>query len=108
MQQARTGGSVRRVAAAWRLLTDDTDERQCFVDLETTLSLPSTPAAPDNRLRHVTRIETAGGACYLKTFRRTQGKNRVRFALTRPRAADDAEREYDVRISYMQVYQEHA
>jgi SAM-dependent methyltransferase len=77
----------------WQLLTDDADERRVFADLATTLRLPSSPAGPKNRLRHVTRITTARGVYYLKTFLATQWKNRLWFLCSRPRAQNDAERE---------------
>lgn len=77
----------------WQLLTDDPDERRLFADLATTLRLPSSPAGPKNRLRHVTRITTERGTFYLKTFLATQWKNRLWFLCSRPRAQNDAERE---------------
>ncbi len=85
--------SVRAVADAWTLLTDDPRERATFHALAAALALPSEPAAPPNRLRDVVRIATAHGTYFLKRFRRTQLANRLRFLLTQPRAADDAARE---------------
>lgn len=82
-----------RVADAWTLLTDDPRERATFAGLAATLALPSAPAGPKNRLRDVVRIATPHGTYFLKRFRRTQLGNRLRFLLTRPRAADDAARE---------------
>jgi len=81
------------VQVTWQLLTDDADERRLFPDLMTTLRLPSSPAGPKNRLRHVTRIATQHGTFYLKTFTATQWKNRLWFWCSSPRAHDDAERE---------------
>ncbi|MEO6593896.1 MAG: methyltransferase domain-containing protein [Planctomycetota bacterium] len=77
----------------WRLLTSNEEERRLFADLPSVQRLPSEPADPRNRLRHVTRLCTATGTYYLKTFARTQWKNRLWFACSRPRARDDAERE---------------
>lgn len=84
------------MAIVWTLETEDARERTTFVSLPATLALPSAPAAPPNRLRAVTRIPTPHGVYFLKTFTRTQWQNRVRFALTSPRAADDADRERQV------------
>lgn len=55
--------------------------------------MPSTPAGPPNRLRHVVRIEHQGRSYFLKTFEETQWKNRVHFRRTKPQALDDADRE---------------
>lgn len=79
--------------AAWELLTDDPEERAIFPDLDAALALDATPAAPPNRLRDVVCIEVGGRRYFLKRFTRTQWKNRARFAISRPRAADDADRE---------------
>jgi SAM-dependent methyltransferase len=87
------------VLVTWQLLTDDPDERRLFPDLATTLRLPSTPAGPKNRLRHVTRITTERGAFYLKTFLATQWKNRLWFLCSKPRAQNDAERECRVTMA---------
>jgi len=84
------------VRDGWQLETDDDTERQLFATLDTTLGLPHAPAGPRNRHRHVVRIDTAAGAYFLKTFERTQAKNRWRFLVTAPLAADDAEREAKV------------
>ena len=81
---------------SWQLSTGDAEERRTFADLATTLLLPSAPAGPPNRLRNVVRIDAPTGAAYLKTFASTQWKNRLRFLVTAPRAADDAEREWRV------------
>ena len=86
-------GYAPTVPAAWQLLTDDPEERALFCDLDATLALDATPAGPPNRLRHVVRIEACGRRYYLKCFARTQWKNRARFATSRPRAVDDADRE---------------
>lgn len=83
----------RAVADAWNLLTDDPRERAAFASLAAALALPATPAGPPNRLRDVVRVATPHGAYFLKRFRRTQWKNRAKFTLTRPFAADDAARE---------------
>ena len=80
----------------WRLLTDDPTERSAFASLGSTLSLPNQPAGPPNRLRHVVCIEHAGRSYFLKTFQRTQWKNRLHFKLSQPIASDDAERELKV------------
>lgn len=80
----------------WQLLTDDANERTTFASLAATLALPSKPAAPPNRLRHVQRFDTPHGVYFLKTFTATQWQNRLRFCLTAPQAHDDAERELRV------------
>ena len=80
----------------WRLFTDDDLEREAFASLAAILDLPSEPAGPPNRLRHVIRVEHAGRNYYLKTFQKTQWKNRLHFKLTKPHAADDADRERKV------------
>jgi SAM-dependent methyltransferase len=84
------------LADRWQLLTDDAGERQRFASLAAVMALPSTPAAPRNRLRHVVRIESGGRVYFLKTFTSTQWRNRFAFATTAPRAHDDAERELRV------------
>jgi ubiquinone/menaquinone biosynthesis C-methylase UbiE len=84
------------VPTTWRLFTENPTERASFASLAATLALPSTAAAPPNRLRHVQRIEVLGQSYYLKTFQRTQAKNRVHFLLSQPRARDDADRERKV------------
>jgi SAM-dependent methyltransferase len=81
---------------AWRLTTEDDDERRTFADLARTLALPWRAAAPPNRLRRVHRIEHGGNTYFLKSFERTQWKNRLWFACTAPRARTDAEREHAV------------
>ncbi len=83
------------MAAAWHLLTDDPDERARFADLARVLALPGQPAGPPNRLRSVRRLDGAVPT-FLKTFTATQWQNRLRFATSRPRARDDAEREWRV------------
>lgn len=83
----------RAVADAWKLLTEEPRERATFASLAATQALPATPAGPPNRLRDVARIATPHGVYFLKRFQRTQWKNRAKFALTRPFAADDAARE---------------
>ncbi|MCB9879634.1 MAG: methyltransferase domain-containing protein [Planctomycetes bacterium] len=82
--------------ATWRLLVDDPFCRAQFPDLATTLALPAEAAAPPNRLRHVRRLERGGRTFFLKVFTATQWKNRLRFAVTQPPAAGDAERELRV------------
>lgn len=82
------------MADRWQLCTDDEAERRAFASLAATLALPGVPAGPRNRLRHVLRLEVGGRTYYLKTFARTQWQNRLVFATTAPRAADDAEREH--------------
>jgi ubiquinone/menaquinone biosynthesis C-methylase UbiE len=84
------------VADAWTLCSDDPRERATFATLAATLARPGTPAGPRNRLRSVARIDTPHGVYFLKTFQRTQWNNRVRFAVTAPRAANDALRELRV------------
>ncbi|MFN9846470.1 MAG: class I SAM-dependent methyltransferase [Planctomycetota bacterium] len=81
------------MADAWTLLTEDPRERAAFGSLAAVSALPASPAGPRNRLRDVLRLDTPLGRYFLKRFRRTQWKNRLRFALTPPRAADDAGRE---------------
>lgn len=81
---------------AWTLLGDDARERATFASLDATLALPASAAGPANRLRSVARIATPHGVYFLKTFTRTQWNNRLRFLLTAPRAADDADRERKV------------
>ncbi|MBL8749572.1 MAG: methyltransferase domain-containing protein [Planctomycetes bacterium] len=80
----------------WHLATDDERERSAFASLDAVLRLPAEPAGPPNRLRHVRCLRTATGTYFLKTFVRTQWKNRIRFGLTAPRARDDGEREFAV------------
>ena len=89
-------GYAATVAVVWQLLTEDPAERAAFADLAATLALPSAPAGPPNRLRHVVRVNALGSSYYLKCFRKTQWKNRARFAATTPRASDDAGRELRV------------
>ncbi|MCK5942349.1 MAG: phosphotransferase, partial [Planctomycetes bacterium] len=84
------------MSATWQLFTEAPDERATFADLATTLALPSEPAGPPNRLRHVVRIEVDGRRYFLKCFRATQWKNRLHFAVSAPRASDDAGRELRV------------
>lgn len=93
MRQAKSDGRLAPVRQAWQLESDDATERRLFATLDATLALPSSPAGPPNRLRHVVRIETPAGHYFLKTFARTQAKNRLRFLLSAPRASNDAERE---------------
>ncbi|MFN9946776.1 MAG: class I SAM-dependent methyltransferase [Planctomycetota bacterium] len=81
------------MADAWTLLTEDPRERAAFGSLAAVSALPASPAGPRNRLRDVLRLDTPLGRYFLKRFRRTQWKNRLRFALTPPRAADDAGRD---------------
>ncbi|MFN6193887.1 MAG: class I SAM-dependent methyltransferase [Planctomycetota bacterium] len=81
------------MADAWTLLTEDPRERAAFGSLAAVSALPASPAGPRHRLRDVLRLDTPLGRYFLKRFRRTQWKNRLRFALTPPRAADDAGRE---------------
>ena len=81
------------MADTWQLFGDDPAERRTFATLRGTRALPAVPAGPKNRLRCVHRIDTPHGRYYLKTFTRTQWKNRLHFLLTAPRAHDDAERE---------------
>lgn len=58
------------------------------------MALPTVAAGPDNRLRSVREVRVPRlGIYYLKLFRRTQAKNRLRFRLTHPRCHTDAERE---------------
>lgn len=93
MRQAKSDGRLGPVHDGWQLETNDATERRLFATLDATLALPSTGAGPRNRNRHVVRIDTAAGVFFLKTFERTQPKNRLRFLVTAPRANDDAERE---------------
>ncbi|MFK7741877.1 MAG: methyltransferase domain-containing protein [Planctomycetota bacterium] len=81
---------------SWQLFTDDAAERAAFANLDGTLQHESTKAGPPNRLRQVTCIEFGGRRYFLKTFQRTQPKNRLRFLTTRPLAKDDADRECKV------------
>ncbi|MCR9247262.1 MAG: methyltransferase domain-containing protein [bacterium] len=80
----------------WQLFGDDPEERERFASLATTLAHESSPAGPKNRLRSVARISVGGRTWFLKTFTRTQWKNRLRFLVTAPRASDDAGRELAV------------
>lgn len=91
--KAKPARYAAAVPTSWRLFTDDERERHAFRDLSAVRALPGEPAGPPNRLRQVTRVSFDGRAYFLKEFRRTQPKNRVHFALTRPRARDDADRE---------------
>ncbi|MBL9076518.1 MAG: methyltransferase domain-containing protein [Planctomycetes bacterium] len=77
----------------WQLWTDDERERRAFADLPAVRRWPAEPAGPPNRLRQVWRLSCDGGTYFLKCFAATQWKNRLAFALTAPRAADDADRE---------------
>jgi SAM-dependent methyltransferase len=81
------------VPDVWQLLTDDPTERATFASADATRALPAVPAAPPNRLRNVVRVDTTHGVYFVKTFAATQWQNRLRFRMTRPRAADDAQRE---------------
>ncbi len=87
------------MADRWQLLTDDADEQRRFASLAAVLALPSAPAAPRNRLRYVVRIDSGGRTYFLKTFTSTQWRNRLAFAITEPRAGDDAERELRVTLA---------
>jgi SAM-dependent methyltransferase len=87
------------VADAWTLLTEDPRERAVFGSLAAVSALPQAAAGPPNRLRDVLRLEAPCGTYFVKRFRRTQWKNRLRFALTRPQAADDAARECAVTVA---------
>lgn len=84
------------MADRWHFDSATSSERALFRDLASTLALAAEPAGPPNRLRHVVRLQTPLGVYYLKTFLRTQWRNRLRFLLTRPRAGDDADRERQV------------
>jgi SAM-dependent methyltransferase len=84
------------VANHWQVLSELDDERAAFADLAAVRSWPAEPAGPPNRRRHVERLRTPTGICYLKVFRGTQWRNRLHFLLTAPRASDDAEREWRV------------
>ncbi|MCA8948202.1 MAG: hypothetical protein KDE27_01790, partial [Planctomycetes bacterium] len=89
------------MTAVWQVIDDggagaDERERALFADLDAVLALPFEPAGPPNRLRSVRRIAIAGRIWFLKVFTATQPKNRLRFALTRPRARNDAGRELRV------------
>ncbi len=81
------------MTGTWRWLEANAAERAELGEPAAVLQHEWQPAAAPNRLRHVRRLHLAGETCYLKVFDRTQWKNRLRFALTRPRAASDAERE---------------
>lgn len=84
------------MADHWQFDDATPPERALFRDLASTLAMAAEPAGPPNRLRHVVRLQTQLGVYYLKTFARTQWQNRLRFAVTEPRARDDAERERKV------------
>ena len=90
------GRYAAAVPTTWQLFTEDPGERAAFASLTSVLALPNEPAGPPNRLRHVVRIEHAGQGYYLKTFQKTQWKNRLHFWLSEPRATDDADRERKV------------
>ena len=87
------------MADSWCLLSDDPDERRLFAAPSAWSALPNTPAGPDNRLRSVLRVADGDRHWYVKTFRATQWKNRLRFSWTWPRARDDAERELRVTMA---------
>ncbi len=87
---------LRPVHDEWQLLTEDADERRAFASWAATQAMPSQPAGPRNRLRSVVCVEVGGHLYFVKQFTRTQWKNRLTFALTAPRARDDAERELRV------------
>ncbi len=87
------------MADVWQLGSGDPRERATFATLAATLALPDEVAAPPNRLRAVRRLATAHGVYFLKTFTRTQWNNRLRFAATAPRAANDAQREHRVTVA---------
>lgn len=85
------------VPERWKLLDADAEERAAFASLDAVLALPSTAAAPPNRLRFVRRIEHAGRVYFLKIFTATQPKNRwLHHRLTQPRCGFDGEREAGV------------
>lgn len=77
----------------WELCSDDPLERARFADLHRTLAAGGVPAAPPNRHRHVRRLELDGRVWFIKVFERRLWKNRLRQAMTEPRAHSDAERE---------------
>lgn len=80
----------------WQLCTDDPAEREAFAAPGAWSALPSGPAGPPNRLRSVARIRAGTADYFVKTFDGVQWQNRLRFALTAPRARHDAEREFRV------------
>jgi SAM-dependent methyltransferase len=80
----------------WQVQTDDPAERAAFAAPGAWLGLPCEPAGPPNRLRSVARIRADEADYFVKTFEGVQWHNRLRFALTAPRARHDAEREFRV------------
>ncbi len=81
---------------AWQFVEATERERGALGSVESVLDGPHALAAPANRYRRVLRIERDGQTYYVKCFAKTQLKNRVQFAVTRPRAASDAQRELGV------------
>ncbi|MCC6671286.1 MAG: methyltransferase domain-containing protein [Planctomycetes bacterium] len=77
----------------WNLLDASVAERARFATAAAVLALPAAPAAPRNAAREVVRLVTPEGEYFLKRYRHTPLKHRVRNALTRPRARHDAARE---------------
>ncbi len=90
---------MRNVAEPWRVLSEDPDERRLFGLPGAWSMLPAAPAGPRNRLRGVSRVGDDRHHWFVKAFTATQLKNRLRFALTAPRARDDAERELGVTLA---------
>lgn len=77
----------------WHWIEATANERALVPTLEALLALPREPAAPPNRLRRVHRLQVAGATCFLKEYRGTQWKNRLRNHFSAPGARSDAERE---------------
>ncbi|MEM7203042.1 MAG: methyltransferase domain-containing protein [Planctomycetota bacterium] len=83
----------------WQHVDATPAERQRVSSLEALLRLPAELAAPRNRQREVRCIKLGTQCYYLKVFERTQTKNQLRFAVTRPRCRTDAERELGVALA---------
>lgn len=86
----------------WTLLDATDGERATFADLDAVLAVDGEPAAPPNRFREVRRFAADGVTYYLKVFRKTQRKNRLRNRCTQPRCRLDGEREAAVAAALLE------
>ena len=80
----------------------DDAERARFADRDAILAHPHELAAQQNRARSVVRIRADGRVYYMKQFGPCSIRNRITFAMTRPHAKDDAERECLVTLALRQ------
>ena len=81
------------MSGSFEFVQADDAERVLFPDRERVLAQPCELAAPRNRARSVVRVLAGGRVYYFKQFGPTSLQNRIRFATSRPRGHDDAERE---------------